>query len=372
MAISWFFLSAFGIVHHSLLSRDLELKQTTIASFFSTLIGGAVSIIMALTDYGVWSLVAGYLVGTVTRVVALWIVSTWRPRGKLSMNSIKSVWKYSINILSANIFMTIVNNLSNVLIGKKYTASDLGLYNRAFNLYYLPVSLLTGVINRIAFPVFSKNQDNLTAMKGQLRKAVVFSVFLSGFVCFLIAILADPFVPLLLGDNWSGSIEYLQILSLGGVFFPVNVLLITAIKSTGRSDLYLKVELLKKTIIMIVLFITVNYGIIYMTWGLLFTGFLAYVLNAKFTMKKIDYSWKEQFEDFLPVLLMLGVASAIALGFKVVLNIDSRLLEMVVVGIIYFITCSAVIYNFRHTIYKEIYTKCFEFLNPVLKKLKIK
>ncbi|MGC1473622.1 MAG: lipopolysaccharide biosynthesis protein [Psychroserpens sp.] len=364
-----FFISAFGIVQHSLLSRDLMLKQTTIASFSSTVVGGGASIYMALNDYGVWSLVAGYLIGTVTRVISLWIVSSWRPTGKLSRESIKSVWSYSINILSANIFTTIVSNLSSVLIGKKYSASDLGLYNRAFNLYYLPISLLTGVINRIAFPVFSKNQDNLIAMKAQLRKSVNFSVFLAGFVCFLIAILADPLIPWMLGDNWTGSIIYLQVLSLGGVFFPVNVLLITAIKSTGRSDLYLKVELIKKSIIMIVLFITVNYSILYMAWGLLFTGFLAYLFNAKFTMKKINYSWSEQCHDFLPVLLLLGVASITSVLLKYILKIDFQFFEMLVIGIVYLIVCFGLVFLFKKTIFKDIYDQILNFLTPITSKI---
>lgn len=350
-----FTISAFGIVHHTLLSRELLLNKTALASFISTVVGGLVSVGMALLEYGVWSLVGGYLAGTASRVLALWFVSSWRPVGSFSKNSVKEIWRYSFNLLAAGMFTTFVDNLSNLLIGKKYSAADLGLYNRAFNLYYLPVSLMTGVINRVAFPIFSRNQDNPENFKFELRRSVKSAALLAGFVSLLVALVADPLVPWLLGQSWTGSIVYLQILSLGGIFFPVNVLLITAIKSTGNSRSFLRVEIIKKFIIMAALLVAVQFSIEAMAWSLLGTGTIAFLLNSLFAIKETTYRWRELIYDLLPTVSILGMAAIITWVVKNLLPIQLDIIIMIITAAIFFSVILLLVYLFSSTYFKDIW-----------------
>lgn len=349
-------LSSFGIVQYALLSRELNLQKTAQVSIYSTIAMGIVSITMALQGLGVWSLVGGSLAGIVARVIALWLLSKWRPRGKFSMESVKSMWKFSGNLLGAGLFTTMVDNLANILIGRSYSAANLGLYTRANQLQLLPVSMLTGIINRVAFPLFSRNQDDKPALLRQLRLSVKGAVFLASFICILLVVIAEPIVPFLFGDQWLGSIDLLKILSVAGIFFPINVLLITLIKSMGRSDLFLKVEITKKVIIMIALLITSQISIEAMAWSLIFTGAVAYFFNSKFAIPLVDYTWRQQFADLLPAWILLGAAGFITYFIFRTVVFPSHLLELIALTSFYSITTLAAVYLLRNIYFKEVWS----------------
>lgn len=302
-----YFLSSFGIVQNALFNRNLDFKKITVVSLINTIVTGITGITLALMDFGVWSLVYAAIAGIVARVICLWLLSDWRPIGHWSKDSFKSIWKFSGNILGAGLFTNFVDNLANILIGKSYSARSLGFYNRSFQLQLLPVYLLTGVLNKVAFPVFSRNQDNPQLLLHHLRKSIKLSVFAITFVCALLFLTAKALIPFLFGDQWLKSIDYLEILAFAGIFYPMNVLLITLIKSTGRSDLFLKVEVIKKIIIMLALFISSFISIEAMAYSLIITGFIAYVFNASFAIPLVKYNWRMQFYDVLPtVILFMG------------------------------------------------------------------
>lgn len=356
-------LSSFGIVHYALLSRQLDLKKTAVVSLFNTIGSGLVSIIMALNGFGVWSLVGGALAGIISRVVSLWIISSWRPRGKFSMDSVKSIWKFSGNLLGAGLFTTFVDNLANLLIGRSYSAASLGLYTKANQLQQLPVSLLTGIINRVAFPMFSRNQDNQPALLRGLRMSVKSAVFITTFVCILLVITADHLVPWLFGNQWIGSVKFLKILSVAGIFYPINVLLITMIKSVGRSDLFFKVEVIKKLIIMVALLVASRFSVEAMAWSLIVTGAAAYFFNSSFAIPLVKYTWKQQFADLLPAWIVIGFSGGITFLVLKQVAFSSNFIALTILSVVYFALVALIVVLLRKTYFADLWTFGKEILN---------
>ncbi len=362
-----YFLSSFGIVHNALFNRNLDFKKITIVSVVNTIITGITGVTLAFFGFGVWSLVYASLAGIVARVLSLWALSDWRPKGNWSKDSVKSIWKFSGNILGAGLFTTFVDNLSNILIGKSYSASSLGYYTRSFQLQLLPVSLLTGVLNKVAFPMFSRNQDNKELMLHHLRKSVKLSVFAITFVCALLFLTAKPLVPFLFGTQWLDSIRYLEILAFAGIFYPMNVLLITLIKSTGRSDLFLKVEIIKKMIIMVALFIASTFSIEAMAWSLVLTGFIAYLFNASYAIPLVNYNWKLQFFDVLPTILLFSVGTILTFFIAKLYTGMDNILQIISTSLIFTVIVVPIFYVFRKSYFIDIWDMVMGLVNKVKK-----
>lgn len=349
-----FIISSFGILQYTLLSKSLAFQKTAFSSLINCIVSGATSITMAMKGFGVWSLICGGLAANISNVICMWIISPWRPRGKFSMVSVRSIWRFSGNLLGAGVYTTFVDNLSNVLIGRSYSANDLGLYTKANQLQLLPVSLLTGIINRVAYPIFSQIQDDKAKLLIQLRKSIRVSLFMTTYICILLMVLADQLIPWLFGSKWNGSIPYLQILSITGIFYPINVLLITSIKSIGRSDLFLKVEIIKKTIIMGALLIACQISIEAMAVSLIFTGAIAYFFNARFTVPLINYKWKFQFVDIFPTWIIFTLSGIIVFVIKDFVFINA-VFTMIVRTLIYTITAGIFVWIFRTKYFNDIW-----------------
>lgn len=361
-----YFLSSFGIVQNALFNRNLDFKKIAIVSVLNTIVTGATGITLALLGFGVWSLVYASLSGIIARVFSLWILSDWRPNGKWSKDSVKSIWRFSGNILGAGLFTTFVDNLSNILIGKSYSANSLGFYTRAYQLQLLPVSLLTGILNKVAFPMFSRNQDDKKLLLHHLRKSVKLSVFAITFVCALLFLTAKSLVPFLFGKQWLSSIHYLEILAFAGIFYPMNVLLITLIKSTGRSDLFLKVEIIKKIIIMVTLLLASRFSIEAMAWSLVATGFIAYLFNASFAIPLVNYNWKLQFFDVLPAILLFTIATILTFFIAQLYATIDDILQIIYTSLIFSLIIISFFYLFRKSYFNDIW----ELIIEVTKKIK--
>lgn len=348
-----FLLSSFGIIQYSLLSRDLLFRKTTISTIASTLASGIVGVGMALTGYGVWSLVGSRLAGITTRVGVLWVVSDWRPVGRFSMASVRSIWGFSFNLLGAQTYSTVVGNLSNILIGKYYSPETLGLYTRGFQLQQLPVSLLTSVIHKVAFPTFSKNQADKDLLNKQLRVAMKGAVFFISMICVFLYISAYPLILFLLGEKWVGAAKFLQILSIAGLFYPMNVLMTTLIQSVGRSDLFLRLEVIKKTIIIIVIFIAAQYSVEALAWSLVFTGAMAYAFNSYIASPIISYSGRQQIKDIIPIILFFILSGVMAYLLNLFLGIDHPFLEFFSIGVTFSFFSLALFYFARNKLFHK-------------------
>lgn len=305
-------ISSFCLVQSALLNREMQFHKTALIGSISTVAGGFTGVAMACCGYGVWSLIGSTLAMGFVRMVLFWILSAWRPRGKVRLDSIRSMWSFSSYLLYCSLIGVAYQNMYSIVIGKVYSPESLGYYNRANSLRMLPVATIGGIVNRVAFPLFSRYQDDKALMLKRMREIVRSTLFLSAGGLALLAVLADPLVPLLLTEKWSPVIPLLRILCYAGVFFPISLLYLTALQAQGHSHLNARLETIKMVNGIIVVALVYRYGVTALAWGAVGLTVIAYFLNAWYNVKLLGYNWRLQAIDILPTFSLCGVAGWIA------------------------------------------------------------
>ncbi|MGH7972027.1 MAG: lipopolysaccharide biosynthesis protein, partial [Limisphaerales bacterium] len=245
-------ISSFGIVQQALITRSLSFKPNALIELCSCVVSGGIGLSMAWMGKGVWSLVGLNLSRAGCTVAMLWIVRDWRPHGKFSMTRLRPMWDYSSKLLYASLIHRVITNLYTIIIGKAYPPASLGIYTRANSFQALPVSVLTGILQRVAFPLFSKYQNQPALLRIMIRRQIRLLALGSTTILTTLAVVADQLVPILLGHRWDAVIPLLKILCLSGVFaciFPLHSIILQAL---GDSTLFFRVDLLKKAIIVLV------------------------------------------------------------------------------------------------------------------------
>lgn len=306
-------ISSFGIVQYALLTRNMDFKAQAIISTIATLVSGVVGIALAWKKFGVWSLVGQSLSCNLMSVTLVWIIRPWRPAGRFRWASIRSLWPFSSRLLAAGLLSTIFDNMYSIIIGRLYKPADLGYFNRASSLAQLPAGAIMGIIGRVTFPVFSRMQENKALLRVNFRKTIrILAAFhFPGMVC--LAVIAGPLVRCLLTDKWNPCVPYLQVLCFSGLLYPLHAIHLNVLTALGRSDLFLKLEFIKRILMIATIAITFSYGVMAMVWGVLGLSVLCYGVNGYYTCKLIGYGWIDQGKDLLPILaasLVTGLAAS--------------------------------------------------------------
>jgi O-antigen/teichoic acid export membrane protein len=302
-------ISSFGIVQLALITRSMSFKSNALIETVSCVLSGLVGISMARFEYGVWSLVGLNLSRQTFRVVLLWAVRDWRPRGRFCPASMRSMWAYSSKLLYSSIFHQVVTNLNSIVIGRVYSPADLGIYTRAGSLQSIPTSILAGIVQRVAFPLFSRRQDEPAILLSAIRRQIRVLIFFATGSLAVLAVVADQLIPFLLGSKWNGVIPLLRILCLGGVLASIFPLHSEMLKALGKSTLFFRIEMLKKAVIVFVIFTVYRYGISALAWGAVVISAADYLITAYPIVKAIRYSWKMQAQDILPPIFLAGIAA---------------------------------------------------------------
>ena len=292
-----FFIIAINSVQHAYVSSRLRFKNYFWSVSVGTLIGAVVAIYMAYKGFGVWSLVAQNLVMNTADTVILWFSVKWRPIPAFSFERFRSLFSYSWKICSASIIKTVYNDLRSLIIGKLYSPADLAFYNRGQSFPQMVDTSVSGTIDSVFFPALSKVQDSTTTMKSMLRRAIrVSSMILMPLVAGLAAT-AEPLVNLLLTEKWASCVPYMQILSFSFLFSSIEVENLQAIKAIGRSDLVLKLEIIKKSVGLAILVATIPFGVKAIAYGVLASQLFSAIANMVPNKKLLDYSIKSQIVD---------------------------------------------------------------------------
>ncbi len=287
-------------LQQTLLNKRIDFKLQTRITIISTFLAGAVSIFMAYKGYGVWSLVASMLISQIATSFLLWIWSEWLPKAVFSFRSIKNSYHFGSKILYSSLLNTIFNNIYFLVIGKYFSTTDLGYYTRADNFQKMIAENITTNIQRVSYPVLASIQENKPQLKMAYQKLIRGTMFFSFVLMFIMLASAKSMVLTLIGEKWLPSVIYLQMLCFVGMFYPLHAINLNILNVTGRSDLFLKLEIIKKILVIPVLFIGIYFGITAMIIGMMVNTILAYFLNSFWSGKFIDYSVKEQLEDILP------------------------------------------------------------------------
>ena len=312
-------ISSFTIVQNAQLTRALNFKAKMIINVASQVLAGAIAIVAAYRGFGVWSLVIQHIASGIIRMILLWMLSPWRPRGKWSKKSFSYLWGYGSKLLASGLLDTIYGNIYPIVIGKFYSAADLGQYTRAKGYASLPSQGLTGVIQQVTFPVLSQIQDDDQRLGNNYRRMLRFTVFLVFPIMIGMAALAHPLVISLVTDKWAQCVPYLQIICFSSMWYPVHAINLNLLQVKGRSDLFLRLEIIKKVIITVAIILSVPFGIIGICIGSVCTSIICLAINTFYTGKLIHVGFVRQMRDMAPTLLaslaMGGVVYFTALPF---------------------------------------------------------
>ena len=296
-------IASFKIVQNTQLTRALNFKALMIIRVVSNVLGGVSGIIAAYCGLGVWALVTMHIVEALISLALLWIISPWRPRGHWSKTSLNYLWGYGSKLLASGLLNTIYANIYPIIIGKFYTAADLGQYTRANGYASIPSQSLTGVIQQVTFPVLSQIQEDNTRLATNYRRMLRFTVFIIFPVMIGMAALAHPLVIALVTDKWAQCVPYLQIICFAGMWYPVHAINLNLLQVKGRSDLFLRLEIIKKILITAVVFACVPFGIMGICYGAVFTSLACLAINTYYTGKLIHVGFFKQMKDMTPTLL---------------------------------------------------------------------
>jgi O-antigen/teichoic acid export membrane protein len=335
-------INAFGLIQGTLLTKAIDFKLQTKVTVIASFISGLIGIGMAYSGYGVWSLVAQQISNELARSLLLWIYNSWRPAWLLSLQSLKEMVGFGSRLLASGLLNTIFDNIYLVVIGKLFSPADLGYFTRANSLQQLPSMTLSNVVARVTFPVFSTIQNDPERIKRGMKKAITLLMLINAPLMIGLAVVARPLVLVLLTAKWEPCIPYLQLLCIVGLFLPLHYINLNVLQAMGRSDLFLRLEIIKKVIIACNIAITFRFGIEAMIIGQVVTSIVSYYLNAYYNRVLLNYSIWEQIGDLYPYLL-----NALLMGGTVYsliyLSISSLLwllvCQIVLGGLMYFIVC---------------------------------
>lgn len=315
-----------------ILNRRLDFKTPAKISIINKLISGILGISAAYLGYGLWALVISSLSASFCGVVQTWWAVKWLPKEKFSIDSFKYLWDFGNKMMGANLLTTLYANLVPVIVGKTSGTYDLGNLNRAKQFASLPSSNLTGVLNSVTFPVLSKLQEDDEQLARQYRRMIKVSSFVVFPIMMLLCALAKPLVITLLTDKWASCIILLQIMCFTYMFQPVQILNLNLLEIKGRTDLALKLEIVKKVLFTIAICIAVQYGLIVLCVVDFFLTMIALLFNTYYTGKLIHVGYFMQMKDLMPSLLLsLGMMTSV---FGLVYIIDNDIFALVTCSIV--------------------------------------
>lgn len=318
-------INALSIIQNTILLKKLDFKGKMYISMGSSLTSGIVGITMAYKGYGVWSLVGQQISRQVIYTTLLWIHNRWVPKFMFSWKSFKELFGFGSNLLIAGIIDTIWNQLYQIIIGRCYTPRSLGLYTKANEFGSIFSSNLTSVVQSVSFPALSKLQDDLVKLKDGYKKVITCSMLLSFPLMMGMAAVAEPMIRVLLGEAWLPCVPFLQIVCFQQLIYPLHAINLSLLQVRGRSELFLKIQIIKKFFSAIPLVLGVFVGIYYMLFGSVIVGFIAYYINAYYSKPLLDYSIKEQIIDIAPSFV-ISLSMAILVYLESLLSFQAYIL----------------------------------------------
>lgn len=303
--IGWvLIINALAIIPRTIFVRAVNFKTQTKVSLISSISSGGIGIGMAFSGMGVWSLVGQQLSRQILNTFFLWIYCKWQPALEFSVKSFKEMFSFGSRLLFSGLIDTVYKDIYYLIIGRFFTSALLGQYTRAQQFSIIFSSNLTAVVQRVSYPVLSSIQNEPERLREAYRK-VIKTTMLVTFACMLgLAAVAKPLIIILIGEKWLPAVGFLQIICFSGMLYPLHAINLNILKVKGRSDLFLKLEIIKKFIAIGPIAIGVFYGIEFMLWSSVFNSFIAYFLNSHYSAGLINYSTKDQLADLLPTFLV--------------------------------------------------------------------
>lgn len=330
-------INALANVPNARLSISLDFKKKAYVTLVTVVISGCVGLWMAYSGLGIWSLVYQTLIAGAIRTILLFVYAKWLPKLQFSKQSFNSLFAFGSKMLVSGIIGNIYNNLSSIIIGKFYTTSLLGLFGKATTLASYPSMQMTGVILNVAYPTLAKIQDDEQRLIEAYRKMLRMATFVVFPLMVGLVVVARPFVLCVLGNKWADMIPFLQILCLSFMWDPINGMNMNLLQVKGFSNLYLKLDIIKKVIGFIVLCATIPLGIKAICIGLFIVALTNIPINTFYTQKLFGYGFYHQIKDIAPILVhTMLMALAVAISIHFIHTPMHQLIFGVLIGILYY------------------------------------
>lgn len=345
--------NSLAVVQRALLTIKIDFKTQAKAALTAAITSGAVGITMAYHGFGVWSLVTQQLLNLGINTGLLWLLSKWRPRLVYSWQSFHELFAFGSKLLASGLLDTIYRNIYPIVIGKLFSASSLGHYTRAHQFSEFPSSNLTGIIQRVTYPVLCEIQnDDDERLSNIYRRFLKLSAFVVFPLMVGLSSVAQPFVNIMLGPQWGFCGQLLQIICFSMMWYPIHSINLNLLQVKGRSDLFLRLEIIKKVLGVSVLCITAPLGLVMMCYGSIFNSLVALTINTYYTGKLINVGFFRQMRDLLPTIALCLSMFALILSINSFLSSDAvKLCIGIVMGVAFYSLSS---YVFKFSELKEL------------------
>jgi teichuronic acid exporter len=344
-------IDAFSLIQRTILIKQIDFKFQSKISIVSSLISGFISILMAFNGFGVWSLVWQRIISRLVSLFFLWSSNRWFPNGKFSFTSFKELFGFGSKLLLSGLIDTLYNNIYFILIGKYFSLETLGFFSKSQEFSNIPSQGIGGIINRVAYPVLSSFQEDKIKLRHYYRRLIKSSMFITSIVMIFIAASSESIVLTLLGEKWISSVPYLQLLCFVGILYPLHLLNLSILQVKGRSDLYLKLEIIKKILGVPLIILGVIYGVKVMIIGMLISSILSYFVNSYWSANFIDYTINDQLKDIFPSLITSCFVGLIVFGLGKIIFLP-----------IYIELCLQILIGFITTIFISEFVKLNEYM----------
>lgn len=317
-------------IQQAYVARHLMFKRFFFATIGGTIVAAIVGISLAYLGFGAWALVAQQVINAAIDTCILYIIVKWRPQLQFSWERFKDLFSYGWKLLVSAVLDTVYNNVRQLIIGKIYSSTDLAYYNQGKKYPNFIVSNINSAIDSVLLPVMSKVQDEKTQVKAMTRRAIKTSIYVMAPMMMGLAFTAVPVVSLILTDKWLPCVPYLRIFCVSFMFYPIHTANLNAINAMGRSDLFLKLEIVKKCVGVVTIIIAVFFGPLIMAYSMLVTSVISQVINTWPNRKLMNYGYLEQLRDILSNIILavfmgvctipvtfLGLGNLVTLVFQI-------------------------------------------------------
>lgn len=347
-----FVIGSLTAVHNTMLTIRVDFKTKSIISFATALISGTAGIVCAYRGLGVWSLITQSVSAAVVSTLLLFVLVRWCPRLKFSIESFKRLFGYSSKLLVSNIIIQLYDNSYYMVIGKKFSAADVGQYTQASKYPSVVNQTVTSALNRVAFPILSRLQDDDEQMLAFYGKYIQVACFVTFPIMLGLCGCAQPFVSLLLTDKWLECVPLMQIICFSMMLDVVTNISLNLLYVKGRSDLVLRLEIIKKAIAFSILFVSMFFGIKVMCLGLVLNAYIGFCLNTLYTKRILDYGLWPQLKLMAPYFFcaLIVLAEGLFFSYLIPVHWQSLLVSLVVCPLSYWlITKLFNLYAYRET-----------------------
>uniref|UniRef100_UPI0040474B7A lipopolysaccharide biosynthesis protein n=2 Tax=Roseivirga sp. TaxID=1964215 RepID=UPI0040474B7A len=346
-------LTAFTLVHKSILIKNMAFRELTLLSLPGVFIGSIIAIILAYNDYGIWSLIFLEISTQILISTLIWIKSSWTPAWTFSFKRAKHHWRYGYKLMISSIMHGLFTEIYSIIIGKRFSISSLGYYNRAraYNVY--GVNLVSDIISKVSFPLLSSMKEDVEKVAITYRSILKSVFFIVTPIMFTLGVVAEPLFLFLFSEKWLGSVKYFQILTLSSILIPIHSFNINIFKVLGRTDLFLKIEIIKTVLMAGVILIGLFYGLDELIWAIVASSYISLFINSYYSKQLIGYKTFTQLRDMSPTFIISILSASFGYLISNLLEQSTEFLQIICVSITTLTTYTFINFMLKPSSYKE-------------------